>query len=778
MKVKTDVESTSPFRRSALAVAIGLALSVSAATVVAGGPVTPPTPGVYFTPFADGDVPADPEDLANGMLLDEGGVSVISAGFQGNTGVSAFFGGYEGEWGYFGGVDVPVPDTVLGQFPGAIAPGAPVVSLPAPIQTDDDSSPLGDGLADAFLATPTVDPVTSNKQLTLGISGYADFDFDGLDDFSQDPADPLSGAPHFEEGPYVLYLSVMDGVDDPDFSGGYFSGIDDEDFYNPAVHADLAIAAYLGDDLPLAGDGIPADGPALALFAVGPEADDVDTFSFDSGTAAAGDGAAMLEPGFLIAPPEVLSNPGDWMELGLYDGLGLPPGIGDPAAAAMVQNFLDLLDGGNDVAVVLDNDPLGGYGGYGGYTEFLGSASFVDDMNLGTGPEGEDLNFGDGILLTSGVGTPPDENTSGSFTGFASGVGDEGLNQLLDVAFQQGLIETPAQSTDATALTFDFTVPDGANAVELDFMFGTEEFPGWNYPDVALIAIDGINYAIFPDGTPTIFDPDTPIADILLDNGSGTYQIEYDGISGVRRLVAPLGDPNPDGTHTFKAAVSDARDQIYDTGLFLANFAATTVPAGTDPSDPVLPTPDFDPTDGFDFRIDLGDAGLGINPETPVWFDPDIAIGYTFEILNGPNFATLTLPSGYGDDWYEVSWWDPNANGGLGAYVVLDSGNAAQNGQWFGDDMTYIDFLSLIDAGGITAFKVLGIEVSEGLDPTDPTAFVWGATFTQGGQTVEISQTPITTFVSGSIPEPGILFLMGSGMLGLGAMRRRQRRAA
>ncbi len=56
---------------------------------------------------------------------------------------------------------------------------------------DDDSSFLGNGLASAFLTT-----VNADGSLHLEVTGYADYDFDGVDDFD--------GTPHVEFGNYEL----------------------------------------------------------------------------------------------------------------------------------------------------------------------------------------------------------------------------------------------------------------------------------------------------------------------------------------------------------------------------------------------------------------------------------------------------------------------------------------------------------------------------------------------------------------------------------------------
>ena len=659
---------------------LALALALPAAPIAMAEFEIYATPGSYFTPFARDELgnEPDPHDLADGMLAPGSGVSILggSAAFQGNTGDP------------LGGGQPPQPaDTVLGATND-------IVSHSSYINVVDDTSPMGNGLADAL--------GIAHGGGTFGftISGFSDFGLVG---------------DHGEEGPITLYLTLLDGVNDPNLSSTDFAAWENgtdyfPDGYDPGAHADLAISAWLAPN-------------------------EVLHFDFDPGTIAAGDGSWSID--------------------------------GDPieADAAALQTFLDIADHSSGVLAVIDNTP-DGWGEYwsewgddewygGGPSDFMGSASFVEGLNLG----GE-MDFGDGILLTSGVGTPPDTNTSDGFSGFASGQGDAGLDQILTVAGEQGLIDPNAFSDDATALVFDFTVPEGANAVSFDFMFGTEEFPDWNFPDAAAIVIDGRNYAIFEDGTPLIFDPDTPVADILVDNTDGHLPIEYDGISPVGHVVAPL-DPDLE-VHTFKAVVSDANDQIFDTGIFLANLDAVTVEAGVDPSDPILPPPDDDPTDGYDFRIELGDAGLGLSPTTPIWIDPDYAVGYIYTVT-GNTFASATLPAGFGDDLYQVSWWDA-VNG---VYVLLDSGHDA--GQWAAGEI--INFLTLVDPAGITQFKVEGIELSAALDPNDPTAFATGVSFTSGG-TFDVNMTPIVESVP-PVPEPALVVLLGAGLLGLGIGRRR-----
>lgn len=133
------------------------------------------------------------------------------------------------------------------------------------------------------------------------------------------------------------------------------------------------------------------------------------------------------------------------------------------------------------------------------------------------------------------------------------------------------------------------------------------------------------------------------------------------------------------------------------------------------------------------------------------FLDPDVAVGYEFWTGEGdPNFVSVRLPV-IGDNQYQIFVFDPTT----GAFVT--TGQSAQ-----GD----IEFF--FASGGVSAFKVLGIEASASLDPNDPTAFVTGVSFAGGGNfTGKMIPIPI--------PEPGTYALAAIGLFLIGvAVRRRQ----
>ncbi|MBL8428503.1 MAG: PEP-CTERM sorting domain-containing protein [Dechloromonas sp.] len=173
------------------------------------------------------------------------------------------------------------------------------------------------------------------------------------------------------------------------------------------------------------------------------------------------------------------------------------------------------------------------------------------------------LTTADGIFLTSGNANIPLTNTSNSFSG---GPGS-GTNALLDTL-------TGSSVNDANALTFDFTVASGINAVTAKFIFGTDEFPTQSVTDIFGFFVDGVNYAQFPSGELISNTPGNPTNFILNPVGSGLYGIEYNGLTKEFTITAALNVSL--STHTISIAIADTSDTIYDSGVFVNSLAATT----------------------------------------------------------------------------------------------------------------------------------------------------------------------------------------------------------
>jgi len=163
---------------------------------------------------------------------------------------------------------------------------------------------------------------------------------------------------------------------------------------------------------------------------------------------------------------------------------------------------------------------------------------------------------------------------------------------------------------------------------------------------------------------------------------------------------------------------------------------------GTTPTNPLLPTPNPSNPNGFTFpNVPVGNNGFGTT--NPIFFDPIVSVGYDYSVTGGPLFASVLIPSALpqGDSNFILEL------PGFGNYSLLAG--------------TTFNLLG-VNPLGFSDFRISDIDPAEMLDPTNPTAFVTGLTFTAPG-TVTVTQNPITV----SVPEPSNL--LGLGLLGFGA---------
>lgn len=230
------------------------------------------------------------------------------------------------------------------------------------------------------------------------------------------------------------------------------------------------------------------------------------------------------------------------------------------------------------------------------------------------------------------------------------------------------------------------------------------------------------------------------------------------GISSFPEAILALNFPGVASYGVFDFEEGPGR-YILDnfTGTF-DSAAENVAPPGSLPETALLPDNTGDPF--FNFSVVIGENGLGT--EFPLFIDPDVAVAYEYQIgPGGPEVVSVLIPAALpnGDSEFFL-----NICGEATTYNVT-AGSA-------------FDLSAVAGSGGVDCFVISGIDTAEMLDPTNPLAFITGLTFSGAGQ-VNITQTPITTFVNpnvSSVPEPSTIGLMLSSLFGLGYIRRRRRK--
>jgi VCBS repeat-containing protein len=264
------------------------------------------------------------------------------------------------------------------------------------------------------------------------------------------------------------------------------------------------------------------------------------------------------------------------------------------------------------------------------------------------------LGINAGIVLTTGT-MPGTTNTDTGFGVSNNAAGNALIDQAINPVFSTA-------SYDATTLSFSFNVTDPtATSISFDIVFGSDEYPEWvdAFVDAGVVFVNGVNYALFnhdPLHPLSVISQNTQ-AGYFQDNTAGTLPIEYDGISKVLTIVAPIIQG---GLNTITIGVADCGDHILDSGLFLSGMRAGTLPG----SGVVIGASD-NSTSGNDVATgsnmsELFSMGAG---------DDQVFAGGGDDIVAGDAGAD-SLYGGSGDDALTGGAGNDDLNGGVGNDVA------------------------------------------------------------------------------------------------------------
>jgi len=220
----------------------------------------------------------------------------------------------------------------------------------------------------------------------------------------------------------------------------------------------------------------------------------------------------------------------------------------------------------------------------------------------------------------------------------------------------------------------------------------------------------------------------------------------------------------------FEIASNYIADNLRTTEYFVganSDWTIVSLEGGVDtgltPIDPILPGSVLEPGGPGEPPVFVFED-VDVDDENVWFFDPVVAVGYDYEVLDGPLVTGIQVEEVGGQTEFLFSSDQLNS----GEVFTLFAG-------------VLFDFSSLAPSG-ISEFTVFGIDPDIGLDPNDPLAFVTGLTFADSGQ-VDLTMTPITQDTDdnnpptgNAIPEPlsAGLTLLALGTLAVSATRRRR----
>lgn len=223
---------------------------------------------------------------------------------------------------------------------------------------------------------------------------------------------------------------------------------------------------------------------------------------------------------------------------------------------------------------------------------------------------------------------------------------------------------------------------------------------------------------------------------------SRTFNIFYGAAANEAAALAALSVVDPTLYSLGQSSGGADGGANNDAPTFIFAFGGVGgVAPGTNPENPLLPL------------VDVGTGVMTFDAPAPrLWYDPPFATGYTYALEGGAAFKKVGITSGFGDLTIRL----PD-----GTLISLPS------------DTTY-DF----EAAGLapTTFDIIGLNIDTGAPSYDPTtAFPTYLDF--DGTATRLLMTPIIDKSGGSVPIPGTVILLVTGLGLLGFSRRPSKRA-
>jgi len=393
----------------------------------------------------------------------------------------------------------------------------------------------------------------------------------------------------------------------------------------------------------------------------------------------------------------------------------VPPSVGDVASGPPVGlTFLGTApDIGSEISLL--NQQWYWFSVDGGPVQRLDSLSLVNASGQ----------FANPITLTYGdaaQGDPVQVDLTIAITQISDSEADVdttiAITNLTGASISVDLFEYSDLNLNGTFGALDRATVVSASEITVDGIIGstvTDQVTGGELPDhyqVGTVGADGIAFA-FQSGTAGNL-ADSPAVGAPTAPGDIAYAFQWTRNLGVAGTVTIQKDRN---------AVAES---VILPETFAGGFVSFGGSDGSSSDDS-----DGDSNGGFAGGTG-GSSGFGgasgpgiTNPQR---FDPAFAIGYDFNATVN-NFRSVELPVGVGDGQYSVSYLDDLNNPqsmALAGGVSLD----------FNTDVNV--------ANGVSDFRVLGIEVSSGIDVADAFGFVTALSF--------VSETPFS-FNQTGIPE-------------------------